>query len=257
VLFILDGTSEQISVRTNDSGVLTVSREDTLLATGTTVLTSNTWYYVELKFTINGSTGVVELHLNGATEIASTGSLNTKATANVQWNGFGIAGSNNSAKYDDIYALDTSTGTNTTFLGDVRVIPVYPAAAGFYGDWTPNGGTNVGCVDGMFEDGDSTFNMSATANNIDSYEMQDLPVASGSTVYAVQPIIVGRKDAGAARTIAPLLRIGGADYVGTTQSLGTSYAFLTQIYDTEPVGGTPAWSVTDVNAMEGGYKLIS
>lgn len=254
---ILDGTTEQISVRTNASTVLIVSQAGTTKATGTTVLTTGIWYYIELKFTINNTTGVVELHLNGATEIASTGSLNTRGTANNYWNGFSLLGTNQfGAYFDDVYALDTTSGANTTFLGPVQVVLRPMSTAGNYSQFTPNGGTNLGCVSEIFEDGDTSFNMSSTANQIDTFTTQDLPAAAGS-VYALQPVIVARQDTGAARTIAPLLRISGSDYVGTTQSLSTSYQFLTQIYDLQPVGGTPAWDVATVNALEVGYKLIS
>jgi hypothetical protein len=254
---VFDGATEQISVRTNASSVLIVTRNGTLLATGSTVVATGIWDYIELKFTIHASAGVVELHLNGGTEIASTASLNTRNTANTQWNGVAIiAYSAQDYWADDVYVLDTSTGSNTTFLGPVQVVARSMVAAGNKSQWTPNGGTNMGCVSDLNEDGDNSFNMSATANQIDSFEVQDLPAATGS-VLAVQPVIVARQDAGAARTIAPLLRIGGADYVGATQALSTSYQFLQQIYDLEPVGGTPAWSIADFNATEAGYKLIS
>jgi hypothetical protein len=66
IIVVLDGTTEQISVRTNSSSVLTVTRNGTVLATGSTVLSAGVWYYIELKFTIHNSAGVVELKLNGA-----------------------------------------------------------------------------------------------------------------------------------------------------------------------------------------------
>ena len=255
---IADGTAEQISIRTNSSGVLTVSRAGTLLATGSTVLSTSTWYYIELKFTIHASAGVIELHLNGATEIASTSSLNTRATANTQWNAVGLGTSSANSVYylyDDLYVLDTSTGSNTDFLGPIRVVALYPAGAGNYAQWTPNGGSNDGSVSETYNDEDNSFNQSATANQIDSFVFQDLPVVSGS-VFAIQHILVARQDAGAARTIAPLQRSGGSDYVGTTKALSTTYQFLTDIKDVNPVDSA-AFEVADVNGAEFGYKLIS
>lgn len=255
VLQILDGTTEQISIRTNSSAVLTVTRNNNLLATGTTVISGGVWYYMELKFTIaTGTGGTVQLKLNGAAEIASTGSLNTRNTTNTQWNGIGLGSM--VTWFDDVYALDTTAGSNTDFLGPIRVVALYPAAAGNYSQWTPNGGTNMGSVSEMFQDGDGSFNHSNTANQIDTFAMQDVPNGSGS-IYCVQAVDVARQDSGAARTMAPLLRISGSDYVGTTVGLSTSYQFLTQIYDLQPVGGTPAWDIATVNAMEVGYKLIS
>jgi hypothetical protein len=256
VAIIGDGGSEQISIRTNASSVLTVTRGGTVLATGSTVLSVSTWYFMELKFTIADSTGVVELKLNGASEIASTGSLDTKATSAAQWNGIIINGFTNAVIwYDDLYVLDTASGSNTDFLGPVQVIARWPNGAGNYAQWTSNGGSNAGNVGEPYEDGDMSFNQSSTANQIDTFTMQDLPAAAGS-VYAVQVHNVAKQDGGAARSIAPVVRISGTDYVGSTVATSTSYQMLTQVYDTSPATSS-AWSVSEANGTETGYKLIS
>lgn len=250
---VLDGTTEQISVRTNSSGVLIVSRSGTTLATGSTVLSTNTWYYIELKFTINASTGVVELKLNGASEIASTSSLNTRNTSNTQWNGVGMqCNSGNNIQFDDWYVLDSSTGANTTFLGAVRIAPLMPAGAGNYAQWTPNGGTNFGSVSEQYEDGDTSFNQSSTANQIDSFVMQDAP--STSTVLAAQVITFARTTG--SNTLAPLWRISSTDYVGTTVAPSSTYLPLVQVYDQSPATSS-AWTASEIAGAEAGYKLIS
>jgi len=107
-----DGTSEQISVRTNASSILTVTRNGTLLATGTTVLGATTDYRVELKFSIHASAGTVLMHLNGASEALTyaTGTSttqNTRATANTQFNSYGPGIAQAGYQYDDIVLLDT------------------------------------------------------------------------------------------------------------------------------------------------------
>lgn len=251
---IIDGVTEQISIRTNASSVLIVSRSGTTLATGTTTLSVGVWYYIELKFTIaTGTGGSVELHLNGATEIASTSGLNTRSTANTQWNGFHFI---TVCNIDDLYCLDTSTGSNTDFWGPVRIAALYTTAAGSHTDWTSNGGTNEGNVSEQFEDGDGSFNQSSTANQVDSFPVQHLPAASG-TVFAVKETVFAKYDGGAARSVAPFQRIGGSDYPGTGQAPGASWAAISQIYDTQPVAGSPAWDIATVNGMEIGYKLLS
>jgi hypothetical protein len=253
---ILDGTTEQISIRTNASSVLTVTRNGTVLATGSTVLSTATWYYIELKFTINNTTGVVELKLNGASEIASTGSLNTRNTANTQWNGVFF---NIPASYiywiDDVVVLDTSTGANTNFLGPVQVVARYPDSNGNYAQWTPNGGSNVGAVSEPYEDGNTSFNQSSTANQIDTFDMQDLPAASGS-VHVIQQHTVAVQDGGSARTIRSKLRISGTDYNGSNVNTSASYQVFTQIHDQSPATSA-AWTVSEANGLESGYELVS
>lgn len=255
IYVVLDGTSEQISVRLNTSGQLTVSRAGTLLATGTTALTTNTWYYIELKFTINNTTGVVELMLDGVTEIASTTGLNTRATANTQWTGFALwsATNNNSSHYyDDIYVLNAGSGSNT-FLGPVSIPLLTVAGNGASADWSPNGGSNSGSV--LTDDGDTTFNESSTPGDVDTFAMTDLPAAAGS-VFALRPRIVAKRDAGAARTVRPVFRIGGVDYTGTTKAVGTSATVVGEPVEVSPAT-TSAWTISEVNGLEAGYELVS
>ena len=257
LLTVMDGVTEQCSIRTNASSVLTVTQGGTVKATGTTVLSAGVWYYIEFKYTVHQSTGIAQVKLNGAAEIASTSSLDLTGTANNYWNAISLGDiSTNLIRYhDDIYLLDTTTGDNTDFLGPVRVVAISPSAPGNASSWTPNGGTNYGAVSEQYADGDSTFNQSSTANQIDTFIMQDLPASSGS-VYAVQTLLTARQDAGAARTIAPVLRPAATDRVGTTVALSASYQILPQIYDLNPEDSA-AWATTDVAGMEVGYKLIS
>lgn len=256
LMVVLDGTTEQISVRTNSSSVLTVTRNGTVLATGSTVLATNTWHYIELKFTIHNSAGVVQVKLNGAAEIASTSSLDTTNTANAYWNGFGFHVSYSDTRYvDDVYVLDTSTGSNTDFLGPVVVAARYPDANGNHSDWTPNGGSNMGCVSETFEDGDGSFNQSATAGHIDTYTMQNLPAAAGS-VFAIAQHTVAAQDGGAARTIRQKVRIAGTNYNGANVNTSATYQMFSEYRDVSPAT-TSAWSVSEVNGMESGYELVS
>jgi hypothetical protein len=256
IAMIIDGTSEQISIRTNSSSVLTVNQGNNVRATGSTVLSTNTWYYIELKFTIHNSAGIVELKLNGATEIASTSSLDTTGTANAYFNGFGFFQTASDTRYvDDVYALDTGSGANTNFLGPVIVTARYPDGNGNASDWTPNGGSNMGCVSEMFEDGDGSFNQSATAGHIDTFTMQNLPAAAGS-VFAVAQHTIAAQDGGAARTIRQKLRIAGTNYSGANVATSSSYQMFSEYRDTSPATSS-AWSVAEVDGMESGYELVS
>jgi hypothetical protein len=256
-LKIIVGTSEQISVRTDSSARLIVSRNGTTIATGTTPLNPNTWYYIELKFVISTTSGSVALRLNGADEISLTTGLNTAAAGGSSWNGIAIqrtgAGWPGGGFFDDIYVLDTSQSPNNDFLGPISVLALSPNAAGNYQQWTPNGASNLGSV--LQNDGDGSFVMSSTQNQIDTFAMTDLPISSG-TVYAVQQHITARNDGGAARTVAPVLRIGSTDYVGPGFTTGSSYQTFTHIREQNPATSS-AWTISDVNGLESGYKLTS
>lgn len=259
---IWDGASTQIDIRTDASSRLIVTRNATLLATGTTGLQLATWYYVELKFSIHPSAGTVLLSLNGTPEVLTyvTGTSttqNTRTTANSQWSAIALASVNSTTNVmwvDDIYVIDASTGTNTDFLGPVRVVALNTATPGTYADFTANGSSsNYGAVSEMFQDGDTSFNASSTLNHKDTFTLQDPPMSSGS-VYAVQTILTTRQDSGAGRSLSPVIRMSGADYVGTTGALGTSYVMKTDIYDANPTG--TAWDASTLAGIEVGYKLV-
>lgn len=256
VLTVMDSTTEQVSVRMS-AGQLYLTRSGTWLAGGTTVLAPYTWYYIEFKFTISNSAGYVELHLNGATEIAQVGPVDTQNTGNAGWNSFRFARQNaggNAAYIDDVYVVDPSISPHTTFLGPVSVVALRPSAAGAHADWTPSSGTNHGAVADVVPDGDTTFNQSSTADQIDTFVYQNMPVASGA-VYAVQQVISAKHDGGA-RSIAPVVRQAGTDYIGATKAVSNSYLPYKEILDEDPSTGSD-WTVSGVNSAEFGYKLVS
>jgi hypothetical protein len=252
---ILDGTTEQISVRTNSSSVLTVNRGSAnVLVTGSTVLQPSTWYYIELKFTISPTNGTVELHLNGATEIASTTGLNTRNTSNSYWNGAGPWLAGDAAVYDDIYMLDASTSPNDDFLGPVSIVVLRPSGPGSSTQWTSNGGPNWAAADDS-QDDDLTFVAATTAGSVDLYAMTDPPASSG-TVYAVQHLIRARQDSGAQRTIQPALKIGSNTYFGSSINTGSGWVTYAQILDQSPATSSP-WTLSELASIEAGIKLLS
>jgi hypothetical protein len=75
-------------------------------------------------------------------------------------------------------------------------------------------------------------------------------------VFALGNRCIIRQDAGAARSYAPLLRIGSTDYVCSTLGLSSSYQNLGQVYDVSP-DTTSAWTISEVNGLESGYKPIA
>lgn len=267
ILGLSDGASLpcQVSVAGDGAGHLTVYRghssgsAGTLLATSASTISTNTWYHIELKATINNTTGAYEVRVNGSAVIGPTTGANTRNSANNQFNVFTLlngASGNSLTQCKLAYVCDTSGSSAADFLGVVRGVVLQPSGAGNYAQWTANSGANFYTVkESPVVDGDLSFNATGTANNIDSFTMTDLPSGSG-TVMAAQTVIYARQDAGAARTMAPFFRISSTDYTGTTVSLAASYAYYLQQYSVSPATSS-AWTVSELNAAESGYKLIS
>lgn len=249
------GSTRTVRVQADASNhVQILNSGGTVIAVGTTAMpTSPTWTYIEVKVTI-GTSGTVEVHLNGnsaSPEITST--VGNFGTSNIDTIALtGVSGQ--TTDFDDMYACDTSGTANTSFLGDVRISTIAPTGAGAHTQFTPNGAAdNWDCVDEEPPDDDTTYVSDATVGDIDSYAYGD--VDGGATVYAAQVCTYARKDDAATRQIAPVVRQGGTDYVGSTVTLGASYQYFTQIYDQDPTSSN--WTAANVNGDEFGVKVIA
>ncbi len=252
VFRLMDGTTEQISVRwVSATKKLKVCRGATLLATGTTDVPLNTYAYVELKATI-ATVGTYELHLNGATEIASS-SGNTQASGNASFNGVWLDTASDAwtAHFDDFY-IDTDT-----FLGDVRIECLFPTSDGATSAWTPSAGTtHYTLVDDTSPNGDTDYVSSGAVGQVDTWGYGNLASVTG-TVKGIQVVASVKKDLANPRTVAPVLRIGGTDYVqADLPALTTTYQLLTVPVAVSPATSS-AFTISEINAMEAGCKVTS
>lgn len=225
----------------------------TTIATGTTVLNANVWYYIELKLIVNGANGSIEVHLDGNTEIAATTPANFGSSAIDNVGLSGQAGNTND--FDDIYLADTTgSAPNNTFLGVCRVTTPMPDGAGAHSQWTANGASpNYACVNEFPPDSDTTYVSSGTPGDLDSYTVAD--VDGGATVFSVQTNHFAEKDDANTRQIAPLIRQSGTDYIGNTFTMSASYNFYQQIYNQDPTGS--AWTPNTFNGDQFGTKDIA
>ena len=257
-LVILDGSTIQLTLYYNNSTQkLEVYRGDpttNLLGSSTHTFAADTWYWVELKVLINGSTGTVELRVNGISEITLTaGNQNTQAGSNAYADRikFCGGGSNVNIYFDNLYIADGTAGQND-FIGECRIITKYPTSNSSV-TWTKSTGTtNFGCVD------ETPVNItdyvsSSTPAQVDKYGMSALGVFG--TVKGTQICVVGKKDDAAPHTIRTTLTSGGTDYNGSTQSLDGNYRTFTKLYITNPAGGD--WDVVSVDAALVGMELVS
>jgi hypothetical protein len=224
----------------------------TVVATGTTVLLASAWNYIEVKAFINGASGTCEVHLNGVVEIAST--TGNFGSSNIDTVGCTQVVSNANTDFDDIYVLDsTGSAPRNTFLGDVRVETIYPTGAGAHTQWTPDSGANWARVSEPQADGDTSYVADGTPGDLDSYVFADID--GGATVYGIQVNLYARKDDAATRQIANLIRQASTDYIGSTVTLSSTYAFFSQLYNQDPTAAD--WTATSVNADEFGIKEIA
>ena len=233
-------------------------------AVSTNTIAINTCYYIECKINIgNPSTDSCIIRVNGVDWITLPSGANTKGQTSytyVDSFGFGDTAITSLADgkcIDDVYVIDPSSGTQTTFLGDCRVETLSPTAAGSTTQWTHAGtGTgNWGAVAEDSEDGDVSYNTTSGVGNRDTYALADLS-ASPTTIHGIQQFSISDRDAGETnRQLKHSLRSGGSYYDHADAFvLPASYTYLPSIWSTDPATGV-AFTVTGVNALEAGIKL--
>lgn len=219
------------------------------------VVTANNWHYIEIQFTIHDTTGAVTIHVN-TNEVLALTDVDTQATANASASSICIGKSETTTHdIDDVYILDATGGVNDTFLGDVRVDAILPNGAGATTGWTPSAGANYACVDESSPNSDTDYVSTETADAVDTYVFPNLTNA-GSVINGLQVLAYCKKEDVGACSIAPVVRPGSTDRVGTTTALGTAYGYhVRQVYDVSPETST-TWTETEFNASEFGVKKI-
>jgi len=214
------------------------------------------WRYVEVKFTINNTTGTVEVRVN-ENILLTLSNVDTQNSADAYFNKFKLGPSYNNIEtlYDDLYLCDTAGTKNNDFLGDVRVDVLRPNGAGTYTQFTPSAGANYENVDEVYPDDDTTYNQGSLVDDKDAYNVEDLPSPPASTViHGVKSQITVRKTDAGARECKILTRSGATDTLGDALVLSDSYLTPTKIYEDNP-DDSLAWEDADVNAMQVGVQI--
>lgn len=267
LLALKDAGSVQCDLRLNADGTLSVTRAGTALTGGTSALaiSLDAWNYIEWKVTIADSIAAnsCKVNVNGVNWINVTSGQDTKATANATANSLALGtttapGSTSlttDVYFTDLYVCDQSGSVNNDFLGPRKVELLAPTGAGNSSGWTPSAGSNYQCVDDATPGGDTDYVETSVATTKDTYAMGDLQ-SSPATVDGIQTRIVARKTDAGARSLAAVVRSGGADTDGATVALADTYAALCEVRETDPATGV-AWTESGVNAMQAGVKLVA
>ena len=253
---LMEGATVHINLGINSSGQLTVKRNTTLLATGTTVFPFNTWIAWEMKATIHDSTGAIEVRVQGlpTAEINISG-VDTRNGGTlgeidrVTWGG-------GYSEHDDIRVISITGDAPTDFIGDCKVETLLPNGAGASTQFTPSAGSNWQNVDepqASSPDDDTSYNASSTVGHIDLYALPSL-VTTEDQVHAVQVTSRWRKDDAGVRKARRVIRSGGSNFEGSYVVLGDSYSTLVERFDEDPNTSAP-WTLAAVNAMEIGVKV--
>lgn len=256
-----EGATVHLDLRWDASQHLIVTRNGTLLGTSTNTFTDSVHYTIQIKATIHDTTGAVEIRVNNVVEISLTNvdtrNAGTGLVDIINWRS-GTSGGNQHW-VSEVYICDTTgSAPNNDIWGDYRIEARRTSAAGNYAQWAPSASTNESNVDDTpGNDGDTTYNSSATAGQKDTFQFGAI-TPTGGTVLGIMHRIVARKDDAGTREIRPIQRQGGTDYSGTTRGVTTAHAHYTEPVEINPATGV-AYTVAEMRATspEFGYELVS
>lgn len=203
------------------------------------------WRYIECKY--NSSTGVTSVRIDGSVVLSGTVPA-PAAVPNLLFGGTGAL----EHSIDDLYILDTAGTLNNDFLGDVRVQTYLPTADGANTGMTPSTGTtHYNLVDETTPN--TTDYVSTTSTGVkDTYQFPDLSANTGN-VFGVMTTNYAHKDSTGLAGIANVVRSGGTNYSGTSNSLSTGWTANSQTWETNPATGA-VWSASEVNSAEFGVE---
>lgn len=242
------------------SGAITVYRG--LFGTQLGALSAGTipatvWRHIGIEATLHDSTGSVKIYLDGSLALTIS-NVDTKIDSNTTFNQVATAGD---IYIDDFYWLNGDATAPNTFLGDKKVLTLFPNADGTTTDFSLSTGSDHYAVLDEQPPNTTDYAYSDVDAEVELVNMTN--VAAGTTnISAVQiEIYANKNDAGAAVQLEPVVKSGGSTYIGTPITLATGWTYLrhdtttqTEILLIDPATST-AWTASGVNAAEFGVRL--
>lgn len=233
------------------------SEGGTLLASATATLSVGVWYYIEVKTTIDDTSGIAELRIDGQTVASFTGDTRNGGTGtSIDYIALQPAmGNNCGATYDDLYILDSTGATNNDFLGDIRIETLYPDGNGNSSQLVGSDADstdNYQLVDETGTPSSADYVASGNLGDKDTYTFTGLATTSG-TIKGVQVNSWAAKSDSGVRNVKNITRLSGTEDQSASLPLQTTYMPHLSVHETKPGGGS--WTISDVNNAEFGVQV--
>jgi hypothetical protein len=247
-IFIFTGTGgNTLAISHASAGTLTLYRNSTsLCVTSGVTWTAGQWYYIEFQFHQNATTGTCEIRVDGVTR-ASASSVNTDV-GTISTLRLTLAAT--TLCLDDIYILDSSGTHNTTFLGPMRVVALYPTGD-VQTDWTPSTGADHYALVDENPASTTDYVSSGYVNDKDLFSYQAL--ADARSIAGIQ-INTQCHSAGNVYVATPI-KSGSTTDAGTGTAVGGTEMTVTRVSETDPATSAP-WELTGINAANFGVEIV-
>lgn len=239
--------------------VIQLYRASTLIYTSGSIFNLDTWFYAEVRTTLDPSDGILVVNIDGVNKVNLTG-LNTQGGSHNYWDSLALASISNREPIDDLYLEDNVVGPGprpfNDFQGPVRVFTKYPIRT-VSTQFTPLSSTNISQVDDPQMDSNTTYNYSPKGgvDNTDLFVGTRLPY--GSMPLAVRVQSAFKQDDTGIRSMANVMKSGSVTSVGTDSVVNQSYIYHTMGDDMYPYNpdGSVNWTKASVDATNFGYKM--
>lgn len=222
-----------------------------LIATGSTVLSTNTWYRIELQTSTGSGNTTFILKIDGADEINTTANQLTDNHGSVRLGKH----TNLNARSIDFY-YDDAAWSDSAFIGAGQCLKMAPDSNGSTAQWT--GGTNSSDyaeVDEIPTDGDTTYIRSTgSAGDVHLVGLVSTTTAGISgTINAVKAWARIRENTDV--TTATRVRVRSSSTNNDTSSSDptTTYANRFNLLLTDPATSS-AWTTSGLDSVEIGVK---
>lgn len=251
-----DAGTVQMGLRMSAVGELVAVRGTTVVATSAYVYPTGAWVFVQVRALIDNAVGVFQVYVNGVQVINVAG--NTRQTANNFVNQWRFNYNNGTLSQrtliDNFVLYDPAAGSPNALTPETRVYFDLPNADGATIQWTPSAGANWQNVDENPPDGDTTYNLAASAPLTDLYAFPNTTVPGLATVYAVGQRMLCRKDDAGVNDVDFILRTGGSDFLpGAPFGLNSTFTTYRQTWTDNP-DTTAAWTPTEANDAQAGIR---
>lgn len=245
-----------ITLRTDGRLRIYRGNNDTLLyETDVPVFVAGAWQHFEFSYILDASAGGIECRLNGVT-VANVTGVNTMGTTEGAAQ-FRVRRASNpfrtyEAYIDDLFAWNTTGSFNNDFVGDRRVLTLYPDADTANADYSIIGAAaGYQAIDETVPNDETDYISFASAGSpapIGDFGLQDVP-AEVATILAVQTYVRMRKDDAGDCNVQTSLLSGANETEGADRAITEEWTYWMDVFETNPATGAP-WTRDDFNAAQ-------
>ena len=236
---------------------ISAKRGATTLGTAAVYVPANLWTWVELRFKLHATAGVVEAWINGVQvlNLTAQNTLNNGGATSITSCTL-VKGGNIGAAFDDLYVLDT-TGPSPLNgrLGDCRIYTAVPTAdAGPNNGTLSTGTTHWGVVDEVRYNTTDYTTITNTSGQGEYFTTTSF-LGTTQTVYAVKvTTVVEKSDAGAANNEIGI-RSGSTWAYGSSYPLSTTWSFNSAMFTVDPATSAQ-WTASATNSLVFGCQVV-